>query len=89
MLASCSDSRWNEPGTEKRSVMVRISTQVADNVPTKADNTGELSINTLRIYAFYEGRPAGYHYQESPVRERFLMDILLYGVDPSSRWISI
>ena len=84
MLASCSDSRWNEPGTEKRSVMVRISTQVADNVPTKADNTGELSINTLRIYAFYEGRPAGYHYQESPVRERFLMDILLYGVDPST-----
>lgn len=81
---SCSDSSLTEGGEQKRKVQIKISTIVQDGVQTRADDTGELAINSLRVYAFADGRPAGYHYQNSPVRDRFLMDIVFYGVDPST-----
>ena len=84
VLVSCSDRGGSESLRQERSVLMSISTRIVDQEPTKADNVGELAINSLRVYAFYEGQPAGYYYQSSPVREHFLMDIVLYGVDPST-----
>ena len=69
VLVSCSDRGGSESLRQERSVLMSISTRIVDQEPTKADNVGELAINSLRVYAFYEGQPAGYYYQSSPVRD--------------------
>ena len=85
VLASCSDRSEVQTEPQKKTVQIRVSAALSeDDSDLDVGNTGELAVNSLRVYAFVEGKPAGYHYQGSPVRGNFLMDIMLYGVDPST-----
>ena len=85
VLVSCSDRSEVQTEPQKKTVQIRVSAALSeDDSDLDVGNTGELAVNSLRVYAFVEGKPAGYHYQGSPVRGNFLMDIKLYGVDPST-----
>lgn len=85
VLVSCSDRPEVQTRPQKKTVQIRVSAALSDDdSDLSVENTGELAVNSLRVYAFVEGKPAGYHYQNSPVKDRFLMDIVFYGVDPST-----
>lgn len=73
VLASCSDRPEVQTGPQKKTVQIRVSAALSDDdSDLSVENTGELAVNSLRVYAFVEGKPAGYHYQGSPVRGNFL-----------------
>lgn len=64
-----------------QSVMVQLDVS-AGEVRTKVDyespTAEESKINTLRVYAFYEGRQVGYHYQSNVTEgQRMFMDLSL------------
>ena len=60
-----------------QSVLIQVNVS-ADNMQTKADPTvSETAINTIRIYAFYEGNLSGHFYRATASSEPIVMDLQL------------
>lgn len=72
------------PSADRQSVMIQLSVSVGDEMtkltvlPDEEATTDEKVINTLRVYAFYGERQAGYvSRQATALNDPFLMDLEL------------
>ena len=76
LATGCIFEKMDRP-EKLQSVMIQVNVS-ADNMQTKADPTvSETAINTIRIYAFYEGNLSGHFYRATASSEPIVMDLQL------------
>ena len=86
LLLSCSDLRDDMSGAtpEVNYVALNVTlpkTQIKKDIVKSGVSDEEITISTLRVYAFSQGRNVGHFYQETPISQNILMDIDMYGID--------
>lgn len=76
--AGCHKDDGPSFGERNVSVLMSVGSRAGEETPTGA----EAAINTLRVYAFVGGEPAGHYYTAEPVvsPERFLMDLKMFSL---------
>lgn len=76
LATGCIFEKMDRP-EKLQSVLIQVNVS-ADNMQTKADPTAsETAINTIRIYAFYEGNLSGHFYRATASSEPIVMDLQL------------
>ena len=76
--AGCHKDDGPSLGERNVSVLMSVGSRAGEETPTGA----EAAINTLRVYAFVGGEPAGHYYTAEPMvsPERFLMDLKMFSL---------